>query len=162
MTKEQILDAVAAMSVLELSELVKEMEEKFGVSAAAAAVAVAAAPAAAALHTAQCLPAPAQPQCGPVPPLRTMPRGRSAAAAGPLRLPSGAGHRRDHRPAHRGPDAAPHDHRRGLRTGPHLRHPGQLPLTGLRHPQPASLRPLPGYAGVPCGRGGGRAPVPRA
>ena len=47
MTKEQILDAVAAMSVLELSELVKEMEEKFGVSAAAAAVAVAAAPAAA-------------------------------------------------------------------------------------------------------------------
>jgi large subunit ribosomal protein L7/L12 len=34
------------MSVLELSELIKEMEEKFGVSAAAAAVAVAAAPAA--------------------------------------------------------------------------------------------------------------------
>lgn len=74
----------------------------------------------------------------------------------------GAGHRRDHRPAHRGPDAAPHDHRRGLRTGPHLRHPGQLPLAGLRHPQPASLRPLSGHAGVPCGRGGGRAPVPRA
>ena len=48
MTKEQILDAVAAMSVLELSELVKDMEEKFGVSAAAAAVAVAAAPAASA------------------------------------------------------------------------------------------------------------------
>lgn len=41
-TKAEILDAVGAMSVLELSELIKEMEEKFGVSAAAAAVAVAA------------------------------------------------------------------------------------------------------------------------
>ncbi len=41
MTKEQILDAVAAMSVLDLSEMIKAMEEKFGVSAAAA-VAVAA------------------------------------------------------------------------------------------------------------------------
>jgi len=41
-TKDQILDAVAAMSVLDLSELIKAMEEKFGVSAAAAAVAVAA------------------------------------------------------------------------------------------------------------------------
>jgi len=40
-TKEQILDAVAAMSVLDLSEMIKAMEEKFGVSAAAA-VAVAA------------------------------------------------------------------------------------------------------------------------
>jgi len=46
-TKAEILDAIAAMSVLELSELIKEMEDKFGVSAAAAAVAVAAAPAAA-------------------------------------------------------------------------------------------------------------------
>ena len=45
MTKEQILDAIANMTVLELSELIKAMEEKFGVSAAAA-VAVAAAPAA--------------------------------------------------------------------------------------------------------------------
>ena len=45
-TKAEILDAIAAMSVLELSELITEMEEKFGVSAAAAAVAVAAAPAA--------------------------------------------------------------------------------------------------------------------
>lgn len=44
-TKEQILDAIANMTVLELSELIKAMEEKFGVSAAAA-VAVAAAPAA--------------------------------------------------------------------------------------------------------------------
>jgi len=43
----EILDAVSAMSVLDLSELIKDMEEKFGVSAAAAAVAVAAAPAAA-------------------------------------------------------------------------------------------------------------------
>lgn len=41
-TKAEILDAIASMSVLELSELIKEMEEKFGVSAAAAAVAVAA------------------------------------------------------------------------------------------------------------------------
>src|SRR5699024_7548235 len=40
-TKDEILEAVANMSVLELSELITEMEEKFGVSAAAAAVAVA-------------------------------------------------------------------------------------------------------------------------
>ena len=44
-TKEEILDTIAAMSVLEVSELVKAMEEKFGVTAA---VAVAAGPAAAA------------------------------------------------------------------------------------------------------------------
>ena len=42
MDKAAILDAIAGMTVLELSELIKEMEEKFGVSAAAAAVAVAA------------------------------------------------------------------------------------------------------------------------
>ncbi|MGZ0020141.1 50S ribosomal protein L7/L12 [Nitrosomonas sp. wSCUT-2] len=41
-SKDEILDAIASMSVLELSQLIKEMEEKFGVSAAAAAVAVAA------------------------------------------------------------------------------------------------------------------------
>src|SRR5690625_5134212 len=41
-TKDEILEAVANMTVLELSELIKDMEEKFGVSAAAAAVAVAA------------------------------------------------------------------------------------------------------------------------
>jgi len=48
-TKEEILEAIASMTVLEVSELVKAMEEKFGVSAAApvAAVAVGAAPAAA-------------------------------------------------------------------------------------------------------------------
>ena len=40
--KEEILDAVAGLTVLELSELIKLMEEKFGVSAAAAAVTVAA------------------------------------------------------------------------------------------------------------------------
>ena len=40
--KAEILDAIAGMTVLELSELIKELEEKFGVSAAAAAVAVAA------------------------------------------------------------------------------------------------------------------------
>jgi large subunit ribosomal protein L7/L12 len=43
--KAEILDAIANMTVLELSQLIKVMEEKFGVSAAAAAV-VAAAPAA--------------------------------------------------------------------------------------------------------------------
>ena len=45
MTREEIMEAIAQMNVLELSELVKDMEEKFGVSAAAP-VAVAAAPAA--------------------------------------------------------------------------------------------------------------------
>ena len=40
--KTEILDAIAGMTVLELSELIKQMEDKFGVSAAAAAVAVAA------------------------------------------------------------------------------------------------------------------------
>lgn len=42
LSKVEILDAIASMSVLDLSELIKEMEEKFGVSAAATAVAVAA------------------------------------------------------------------------------------------------------------------------
>ena len=41
-TKDQILDAISAMTVLELSQLIKDMEAKFGVSAAAAAVAAAA------------------------------------------------------------------------------------------------------------------------
>jgi len=35
MTKDEILDAIAGMTVLELSELLKEFEEKFGVTAAA-------------------------------------------------------------------------------------------------------------------------------
>ncbi|KAF1854339.1 large subunit ribosomal protein L7/L12 [Anaerospora hongkongensis] len=48
MTKEQIMEAIEQMTVLELSELVKALEEKFGVSAAAPVAAVAAAPAAAA------------------------------------------------------------------------------------------------------------------
>lgn len=43
-TKQDVIDFIANMSVLELSELVKELEEKFGVSAAAP-VAAAAAPA---------------------------------------------------------------------------------------------------------------------
>lgn len=38
-SKAEILDAIAGMTVLELSELIKDMEEKFGVSAAAVAVA---------------------------------------------------------------------------------------------------------------------------
>ena len=46
-TKEEILDAIANMTVLELSELLKDFEEKFGVTAAAPmAVAMAGAPAA--------------------------------------------------------------------------------------------------------------------
>jgi large subunit ribosomal protein L7/L12 len=43
-TKEEILDSIASMSVLELSELLKDFEEKFGVTAAAPAAAAAAAP----------------------------------------------------------------------------------------------------------------------
>jgi large subunit ribosomal protein L7/L12 len=42
-SKEDILESISSMSVLDLSELIKEMEEKFGVSAAAAAVAAPAA-----------------------------------------------------------------------------------------------------------------------
>jgi len=42
LNKQEILDGIAEMSVLDLSELIKDMEEKFGVTAA---VAVAAAPA---------------------------------------------------------------------------------------------------------------------
>ena len=38
-TKAEILEAVANMTVLELSELITDLEEKFGVSAAAAAAA---------------------------------------------------------------------------------------------------------------------------
>jgi large subunit ribosomal protein L7/L12 len=48
-SKEEILDAIAKMSLIDITELVKMMEEKFGVSAAApVAVAAAAAPGAAA------------------------------------------------------------------------------------------------------------------
>ena len=39
-SKEEILEAIGSMSVLDLSELIKEMEDKFGVSATAAAVAM--------------------------------------------------------------------------------------------------------------------------
>lgn len=46
-SKEEILEAIGSMSVLDLSQLITEMEEKFGVSAAAAAVAMPAAGAAA-------------------------------------------------------------------------------------------------------------------
>ena len=48
LSQEEILDAIANMSVLEVSELVKAMEDKFGVTAAAPVAAVAAAPGAAA------------------------------------------------------------------------------------------------------------------
>lgn len=52
MNKEQIIEAIEQMTVLELSELVKALEDKFGVSAAAP-VAVAAAPAAGAAAAAE-------------------------------------------------------------------------------------------------------------
>ncbi|MDI6638712.1 MAG: 50S ribosomal protein L7/L12, partial [Bacillota bacterium] len=52
MTKEEIIEAIANMTVLELAELVKAIEEKFGVSAAAP-VAVAAGPAVAAAPAAE-------------------------------------------------------------------------------------------------------------
>ena len=45
-TKEDILDSIANMTVLELSELLKDFEEKFGVTAAAPVAVAAAAPAA--------------------------------------------------------------------------------------------------------------------
>ena len=41
-SKDEIIEAIANLSVLDLSQLIKDLEEKFGVSAAAAAVAVAA------------------------------------------------------------------------------------------------------------------------
>ena len=47
-SKQNIIDAIGKMTVMDLSELVKEMEAHFGVSAAAVAVAGAAAPTAAA------------------------------------------------------------------------------------------------------------------
>ena len=59
LTKEEILDAIASMTVLEVSELIKMMEEKFGVSAAAAAVAVAAPAAGGAAAAAVAVAAPA-------------------------------------------------------------------------------------------------------
>ena len=46
LTKDQILDAIAGMTVLEVSDLVKAMEEKFGVTAAAPVAVAAAGPAA--------------------------------------------------------------------------------------------------------------------
>ena len=45
LTKDQILDGISELSVLELSELLKEFEERFGVTAAAPGAAAAAAPA---------------------------------------------------------------------------------------------------------------------
>lgn len=51
--KAKILDAIGSMTVLELSQLIKDMEEKFGVSAAATAVAVAAPAAGAAAPAAE-------------------------------------------------------------------------------------------------------------
>jgi large subunit ribosomal protein L7/L12 len=53
MARTEVLDAIANMTVLELSQLIKDMEEKFGVSAAAATVAVAAPAGAAAAPAAE-------------------------------------------------------------------------------------------------------------
>jgi len=52
-TKEEILDSIASMSVLELSELLKDFEEKFGVTAAAPVAAAAAATGAAPAEAAE-------------------------------------------------------------------------------------------------------------
>ena len=51
MTKEELMQAIEEMSVLELADLVKAMEEKFGVSAAAPVAVAAAGPAAAGAAT---------------------------------------------------------------------------------------------------------------
>ena len=48
LTQDQILDAIGAMTLIEVSEFVKKFEEKFGVTAAAPVAAAAAAPAGAA------------------------------------------------------------------------------------------------------------------
>ena len=48
LTKDQLIEEISSMSVLEMAELVKALEEKFGVSAAAPVAVAAAAPAAAA------------------------------------------------------------------------------------------------------------------
>ena len=50
LTKEQILDAIAEMKIMEIADLIKAMEEKFGVTAAAPVAAAAAGPAAAAVE----------------------------------------------------------------------------------------------------------------
>ncbi|AGF47291.1 large subunit ribosomal protein L7/L12 [Candidatus Kinetoplastibacterium desouzaii TCC079E] len=50
LSKNEILEAVSSMTVLELSELIKDMEDKFGVSAAAAVAVAAPAAAAAAVE----------------------------------------------------------------------------------------------------------------
>jgi len=52
-TKQDVVDFIEKMTVLELSELVKELEEKFGVSAAAPVAVAAAGPAAAAAEPAE-------------------------------------------------------------------------------------------------------------
>lgn len=52
-TKEEVVEFISNMTVLELSEFIKELEDKFGVSAAAPVAAVAAAPTAAAAPAAE-------------------------------------------------------------------------------------------------------------
>ncbi|MBI3610893.1 MAG: 50S ribosomal protein L7/L12 [Nitrospirae bacterium] len=53
LSKDDLIKAIESMTVLELSELVKALEEKFGVTAAAPAMAVAAASGGAATHAAE-------------------------------------------------------------------------------------------------------------
>ena len=75
LSKADILDAIAGMTVLELSELIKDMEEKFGVSAAAAAVAVAAPAAGGAAAAGRLAVGQAGRQCKPSKPSRAEPEG---------------------------------------------------------------------------------------
>ena len=83
-TKDEVVEFIANMSVLDLSEFIKELEEKFGVSAAAPVAAIVAAPAADAatakqprLRTRRPLAAPRP--TGPAPAAGTTP-GRGSAA----------------------------------------------------------------------------------
>ncbi len=52
-TKEQVVEFISSMTVLELADFIKELEEKFGVSAAAPVAAFAAAPAGAPVEAAE-------------------------------------------------------------------------------------------------------------
>ena len=52
-TKEQVVEFISSMTVLDLAEFIKELEEKFGVSAAAPMAAFAAAPAGAPVEAAE-------------------------------------------------------------------------------------------------------------
>jgi len=82
LAKAEVLEAISSMTVLELSGLIKDMEEKFGVSAAAATVAAAAPAAAATPAATAAAPAATQP---PAPTATTVPAGLLANAGWVLR-----------------------------------------------------------------------------